>query len=398
MNLKIAHIVSTFPPYYGGMGTVVFETAVALSEMGHDVQVFTPDYYEDKEIRPAGAPSASTHSEHLQSVIDSVQRIKPSISYGNAARIPDVLHQLDAFDIVHLHYPFFGTAELVAKWKKRNPHKKLVMTYHMDTRAPGWKGLVFAVYNKFYLPKILASADACIGATFDYIVLSDARHSLAQHKNKWREIPFGVDIKRFVPREKSLELFQRFNLDITVPTLLFVGGLDDAHFFKGVPVLLKALLGLRMQKVAVQAIFVGDGNRREEYEQQVMGYGLRDTVRFVGRIEHNELSKVYASSDLLVLPSTTKGEAFGMVLLEAFACGVPVIASDLPGVRSVAGQAGLTVPPNDPRALMDAITGFLALSPDERTQMRQQARSVAEEKYQWKTVVSQLDGVYRSLV
>lgn len=396
--MKIAHIVSTFPPYYGGMGTVVFETAVALSEMGHEVQVFTPDYYEDKEVRPNNASPAETHSEHLQSVIDSVQRIKPSISYGNAARIPDVLHQLDAFDIVHLHYPFFGTAELIAKWRKRNPHKKLVVTYHMDTRAPGWKGLVFAVYNRFYLPKILASADACIGATFDYIALSDARHSLAQHKDKWHEIPFGVDVERFKPQEKSVELFQNLNLDLNLSTLLFVGGLDDAHFFKGVPVLLKALLALKMKKVVVQAVFVGDGNRREEYENLVMGYGLRDTVRFVGRIEHDELPEVYASSDLLVLPSTTKGEAFGMVLLEAFASGVPAIASDLPGVRSVAGQAGLTVPPNDPRALMDAITGFLALSPDERTQMRQQARSVAEEKYQWKTVVSQLDEVYRSLV
>lgn len=396
--MKIAHIVSTFPPYYGGMGTVVFETAVALSEMGHDVQVFTPDYYEDKEIRPINAPSAQTHSEHLQSVIESVQRIKPSISYGNAARIPDVLHQLDAFDIVHLHYPFFGTAELIAKWKKRNPHKKLVMTYHMDTRAPGWKGLVFALYNRVYLPKILASTDACIGATFDYIALSDARHSLMTQKEKWHEIPFGVDVTRFKPQEKSVELFQQLNLDPNLPTLLFVGGLDDAHFFKGVPVLLKALLGLRMQKIAVQAVFVGDGNRREEYESQARGYGLDHMVHFVGRIEHDKLPEVYASSDLLVLPSTTKGEAFGMVLLEAFASGVPVIASDLPGVRSVAGQAGLTVPPNDPRALMDAISGFLALSPDERKQMRHQARSVAQEKYQWKTVIAQLDGVYQSLV
>ncbi len=396
--MKIAHIVSTFPPYYGGMGTVVFETAVALSEMGHDVQVFTPDYYEDKEIRPSTALPVETHSEHLQSVIDSVQRIKPSISYGNAARIPDVLRQLDAFDIVHLHYPFFGTAELIAKWKKRNPHKKLVLTYHMDTRAPGWKGLIFALYNRFYLPNILASADVCIGATFDYIALSDARYSLTQHKHKWQEIPFGVDIKRFEPKEKSAKLFQNLNLDLNLPTILFVGGLDDAHFFKGVPVLLKALLGLRMQKTAVQAVFVGDGNRREEYESQAHGYGLDHMVRFAGRIEHDELPEVYASSDLLVLPSTTKGEAFGMVLLEAFACGVPVIASDLPGVRSVASQAGLTVPPNDPRALMDAISGFLALSFDERMQMRQQARSVAEEKYQWKTVVSQLDEVYQSLV
>ena len=137
--MRIAHIVCTYPPYYGGMGNVVFQTAHELVKLGHEVEVYTPQYMEAKEIRSAEAPPARTHAPEIEERIDYATRLTPTLAYGNAARIPEVTKELDQFDIVHLHYPFFGTANLVRKWKLRHPDRPLVITYHMDTRGPGWK-------------------------------------------------------------------------------------------------------------------------------------------------------------------------------------------------------------------------------------------------------------------
>ena len=201
--MKIAHIVSTYPPYFGGMGNVVFQTAGYLSGLGHEVMVLTPKYYERKEIRSEEAPEAHTHSEELQEEIDYAKRLKTPLSYGNAAYMPQVKNELDDFDIVHLHYPFFGTANMVRKWKLRNPHKPLVITYHMDTRSGGWKGLVFKYYAKYWMPRILNSADKIIASSFDYIEASDAREIFKENTDKWIELPFGVDANRFHPRRIS---------------------------------------------------------------------------------------------------------------------------------------------------------------------------------------------------
>ena len=335
--MNIAHIVCSYPPYNSGMGNVVLETVDELSKRGHDVQVLTPLY---KDPMPETVEE-QYEEPAIKEQIDYARRFTPSIQYGNAARIPEVKSLLERFDLVHLHYPFYGTANLVRQWKNRNPFIPLVITYHMDSRAPGWKGLVFKWYNMFWMPKILRSADLIIGSSKDYIEASDANKLKQEAPEKWKTLPFGVDIERFVPREKSAELFEELNLDMSIPTLIFVGGMDKAHYFKGVGVLLKALQKITEEGISIQAILVGDGDLRESYEKRAITYGLVDVVRFTGKVDDETLPHVYNAADLFVLPSTTRGEAFGMVLLEAMASGVPVIASDLPGVRSVASDGGV---------------------------------------------------------
>lgn len=378
--MKIAHIVSTYPPYYGGMGNVVFQTAEALMQRGHEVTVFTPQF------------ETPTEPE-----IEHVERLQPSISYGNAARLPQIKNELDAFDLVHLHYPFFGTANLVRKWKERHPDRKLVITYHMDTRAPSWKGLIFKLYAKHYMPKILSAADACIVSSFDYVEVSDAAQIYEGQKDKWHALPFGVDINRFSPGDKPAELFSDHVLDQTLPTVVFVGGMDPAHHFKGVPVLLKALGMLNHGGFEMQAVLVGDGSLRAGFEAKATAYGIEDRVRFVGAVSDEALPFYYRMGDLSVLPSTGRNEAFGMVLLESMASGVPVIASDLPGVRSVAEEGGMAFRTGDAKALADALYGYFDQENDQEA-WRLQAREAAETKFAWPSIAEQLEGIYTGVV
>ncbi len=379
--MRIAHIVCTYPPYYGGMGSVALEMVSGLIRLGHEVEVFTPLLNELPE-------------EHLA----TARRVKPTLALGNAAWLPGLVKELAAFDLVHLHYPFFGTAGSVARFRRLYPEKPLVVTYHMDTRAPGWKGLIFKMYNRFWMPRILAAADAITVSSFDYAAQCQAKASFEIQKEKWFEIPFGVDTDRFYPGSKSVELFSRHELDPNIQTLLFVGGMDAAHYFKGIPVLLDAVADVVAAGREVQLVCIGDGEHRADFERMAWTLGIKKQTRFVGSVSAEELPAYYRMADLFVLPSINHGEAFGMVLLEAMASGVPVLATDIPGVRVVALGGGFVIPPNDPGALAGAIDQFFSLSNEERQAWSQKAREYAATRYRWAPILEQLDQLYTGLV
>lgn len=400
--MRIAQIVCTYPPYYGGMGNVAYETASHLASFGHDVEVLTPLYFDEGEIeyhkkQDLPEDTFTKQEEQERELEDYSKKLKPALKSGNAAYMPQIKHELDRFDLVHLHYPFFGTANLVKKWKLKNPNKPLVITYHMDNRSPGWKGLIFKYYSKYWMPKILNSADLLIGSSLDYIESSDAGEIYKNNKKKWLELPFGVDVERFKPRVKPENLFAHHNLNSKAPTMVFVGGMDAAHYFKGIPVLLDALKILKKEEVGIQVVLVGEGELRGQFEYQAKVAGLENLVKFAGKVSNEELSSYYNMGDLLVLPSINQGEAFGMVLLEAMASGVPVVATDLAGVRKVAADGGMIVEPNNSNDLAEAILGYFS-NRDNAENWKLKVRKTAEEKYAWESVIRKLDDAYQQLV
>lgn len=400
--MRIAHIVCTYPPYYGGMGNVTYQTVSELAKLGHYVEVFTPQFFDKNFIETEGPTDELTESIQDQKKAEDdlnvvARRLKPLIQKGNAAYIPQVKKELDNFDLVHLHYPFYGVANMVRKWKLKNPHVPLVITYHMNNRSPGWLGLYFKYYSAFWMPKILSSADLLLGSSFDYIQNSNATSFFQKYPNKWRELPFGVDTERFKPRTRPESLFKRHKLDINIPTVLFVGGMDQAHYFKGIPVLLQAIRKMKKNNFYIQVVLVGNGELRESFEMQAKIFGLSDRVKFVGAINDSELPYHYNMADLTILPSTNQAEAFGMVLLESYASGVPVIASDLPGVRSVAEEAGLVFTPGDSEALAESIIGYFNEKTD-RQVWSDKARQVAENKFSWSVIIAKLNNFYQQLV
>lgn len=399
--MRIAQIVCTYPPYHGGMGNAVYELGSGLADLGHYVEVITPEYFPEEELeekKPEEAGSIQKQKNVEKELNVVANRLTPKLQHGNAAYIPQVQEELAGFDLVHLHYPFYGVANLVRKWKLQNPDKPLVITYHMDNRAPGVLGLYFKYYAKYWMPKILAVADIIITTSFDYIKSSRASELYLKNPKKWLELPLGVNCERFAVRPKQEALFRRHNLDINKKTILFVGGMDQAHHFKGVKVLLEALFLLKQNGTPVQAILVGDGENREQYELQVKGLGLEKTVKFAGQVGYDQLPYYYNLADLFVLPSINQSEAFGMVLLEAMASGVPVVASELPGVRTVAEDGGIVVKPNNPLALASAIVDFFNDKEVDMDKFRSNIRTVAEIKYSWESVVEKLDAIYQQLV
>lgn len=386
--MKIAIIVSTFPPYLGGIGNVAFHQAKELAKLGYEVEVLTPNY-----------KSKKFKQDDIEGV--KVKRIVPLFKYGNAAYLPAVKRIIkeEKYNIVHLHYPFFGGAEFVGKAKKKYKFK-LVLHYHMDTVGRGWKGAIFTLHTKFVLPKIVKLADKIIVTSFDYAKESQLKEFIGKKPQKFIEVANGVDIEKFSPKDKDANLMTRLNLEPFQKVILFVGGLDSAHYFKGVDYLIRAYKLLRATDLGKQTklVIVGEGDLKPHYKDLTGQLNLFDHVVFIGGVSEDDLPKYYNLSDLVVLPSIDKSEAFGMALIEGMACAKPVIATNLPGVRTVVDDQknGLLVKAKDAEDLATKMNHLLT-NPDLSSQFGQQGRQKVEAKYSWGKFGQKIDQIYKSL-
>ena len=310
--MKIAQVVCAFPPYAGGIGNSAARLEQIL-KTEHEVQTFHPD------------------------------NTRPLWRYGHGAFIPSLISDLKNFDLIYLHYPFFGGAEIVWLFKILHPKTKLIVQYHMD--VAGLKPLVQILSwpAKLIRSSLLRRADVIVSASLDYIASSQIKNFAAHHKNKFVEIPFGVDITPGSPIRSGMTKSDESGM---TKNILFVGGLDQAHYFKGVNILLRAVTELT--NINWQLNIVGDGNLRAQYEQLAKDLEIDNRVKFLGQISDTELAATRQEADLFVLPSINSNEAFGIVLIEALAAGLPCVASNLPGVRSVFGDnEGLKARPGD---------------------------------------------------
>lgn len=399
--MKIAQIICQFRPYKSGMSEAAYFTARELSRAGNEVVVFTPQY--DETLNAV---------EGTDGFI--IKRIKPFLKYGNAAFLPKLWKELDGFDIIHLHYPFFGAAEIVWIKKvfakttpnpsllKRGNKMKLVITYHMDVVGEGIIKKIFAVYTKFLMPKILKSADAIVVSSLDYFKNSNAKK--LKLENKVTELPFGADHDIYKIMGKDAQLMAKYKLEDDDKIILTVGPLDSAHYFKGVEYLIKAFKSVfdasdPCKKRNLKLIIIGDGNLRKYYENIASQLGITEQVIFAGRVNDEEKIKIINLSYVEVLASINKSEAFGIVLLEAMACAKPIIASNLPGVRSVVedGINGLLCEPKNIENLAGKIK-YLLDNPHIVRQMGASGLEKVEKEYNWKIISDKLEKIYKNLM
>lgn len=384
--MKIAIVPPVFPPYRGGIGTAAYTEAQELSRRGHEVVVFTPR-------RPGG-------QGHELKERFKLFRLRPFFKWGNAAFLSQLFWKLRNFDVVHLHYPFFGGAEVVW-WRRlwsplfragKSPTKvgtPLVITYHHDVVGSGWLGILFKWHRKILMPKILERADKIIVSSLDYAKNSNIKDIFKKNPEKFFEVPFGVDTEKFAPAEPRTDLVKKFEL-LPGRTILFIGGLDRAHYFKGLEVLIRAKAEVANAKILV----VGDGGLRPYYEKMVADLNLKNKIIFAGSLPAEDLPAYYNLADVVVLPSLDQSEAFGIVLIEAAACGKPTVASNLPGVRSVVeyGVNGFTFSPGNAKELAEKINYFLD-NPNEAKKFGVAGRDRVLEKYDFKKVGERLEEV-----
>lgn len=378
--MRIALVVATFPPYHGGTGNVCYQNARELVKRGHEVHVFT--------MARAGA----WRHERREGI--SVHRLRPLLAIGNAALLPGLAWSLRGFDLIHLHYPFFGGEfATVASLIWRTP---LVITYQHDVFLHGFMGMIERIMRQTVVRMTLLRAKRVLFSSLDYAAASHIRPLLNNDPDRIGELANGVDITTFTPGEVRESLKARYRAQGDEQIVLLVAGLDRAHYFKGVGILLQAVAAL---PATVHLIIVGDGDLRASYETQAAALDLSARVHFTGRIPDSDLPEYYRLADVTVLPSVTRGEAFGLVLVESLACATPVIATDLPGVRTVVDQerTGLLVPPGKVQALAWAL-GYILTNNDIREQWGQEGYRQVQQRYTWGEIGDQLEIIYKNVL
>ena len=369
--MKIAQITPIYPPETGGMGTVAYEYTQALIGSGHCVQVFTIATGKTADIQDS-----------------KVTRFRGVFSYGHAAIIPSFLWKLRGYDIIHLHYPFYGSDHFVplAPLIWRTP---LMITYHMKKKASGRLAFLFALH-KLWQWFVFWRAKTVLVSSREYAASTGLTHS------RLEEIPFWVDTQRFFPGDR-LYARKRLGFSNEESILLFVGALDDAHYFKGLNVLLQSCAILRNER-PWRLVIVGDGNRRSEYEKAAIDLGIADATTFVGFISDDKLPLYYQISDIHILPSIDRSEAFGLVTLEAAASAVPSIVSNLPGVRTLIfpGKTGLIVEPNNCVDLARALSKLIE-NPELVKQFGNNAQLMALDKFSKQVGTKKLLDIYKKI-
>lgn len=373
--MRIAHVICVFPPYKGGMGNIAFNIAREQGALGHEVTVLTPRYSNAEETSPEDYPGFT------------VKWLRPVAQYGNSAIMPQVLPLLRGHDVVHLHYPFYGTAGFVAANRLLRRSQPFVVQYHMDNKDTGLRGVIFEAYRRLILPVVLRLADLVVCSSFDYISHSEAAGYYRRHPDRFVEIPYGVDSEFFSPRAGLGRDGGK--------TVLFVGALSSQGYFKGVENLLRAFVEVSSSVEGARLMIVGRGDLEGYYHELATRLGLDGFVEFIHDADDRRLVECYRSCYVTVLPSTDSSESFGLVLIEAMACGRPVMASDLAGVRStfVDGEQGLLVKPGDIDDLGRKLVSLLNDS-EKADEMGASGRSRVTSGYRWEAAAERLVEAY----
>ncbi len=385
--LKVAVVTQAYHPAVGGVTEHVDATAHALRERGHDVTVITSRFPRDgrdgsrREI-PGARENGSGPAAGEYRVIRIGRNIvvpyngaenNVTVGLGLREKMAAILSR-ERFDLVHVHCPVSPMLPLATLRAAAQP---VVGTFHSsvmsDLAFRTFRGILLPFYRRIDRPLAVSeAARACV---------------LRHFPGPVDILPNGVNLDRFRPGLRRLERFAD-----GIPNVLFVGRHDPR---KGLPELMAACAALAEEGVRFRLIVVGDGPLRRRAERSARG-ALAGRVHFEGRVSNEHLPRYYASADVFCSPARG-GESFGIVLLEAMASGVPIVATDLPGYRTVLapGAQGLAVPPRDPAALSGALRTLLR-EPALRREMGDRGIETARH-YAWPSIVARLEEIYESL-
>ena len=283
-------------------------------------------------------------------------------------------------DIVHVHLPN-PVGEMSYLLTARD--RPLVAHFHSDIVRQ--KSLL-----RIYAPLLRSFYDrvSCIVVpTPNHI---DVSPFVSQFRNKCRIVPFGIPLEKFNLTSSGQSKVQQLCGD--KPVILFIGRLV---YYKGVEYLIQA-----MSKLDARLWIIGTGPLETSLRQMASSMNLQNKVSFLGNIADDQLLTYYHACDVFVLPSIANSEMFGMVQLEAMACGKPVVSTNLPTGVSWVNQHGVTgflVPPQRPDALAETIQKLLK-NPSLRQEMGEAGRKRVETEFTARKMAAGIMDVYREVM
>ncbi|HEV2413263.1 MAG TPA: glycosyltransferase family 4 protein [Candidatus Dormibacteraeota bacterium] len=351
----------------GGVNDHVRNLAARLQRLGHETRIFAPSSRADVDFDSArfyriGTPIAIP-------VNASVARI--TLSFHLADRVAAIIER-ERFDVLHFHEPLMPALPITMLRMSTTAN---VGTFHAFAHSN-----VGYFYGRPFLQPYLAHLHRGIA------VSEPARAFVNRYFPDYplRVIPNGVDVDTYRPGLAPIRHLRDDKLNI-----LFVGRLEKR---KGLGDLLRAYRAMKARVPRSRLIIVGDGPLRGRVESFVTRHRLPDVV-MAGFVPDSVKPRYYSSADIFCAPATG-AESFGIVLLEALASGLPVVATEVPGYMSVLepGRDSVTVMPQNWRELSASLV-ILARDPDLRRRMSDYALEKVR-RYSWENVAAEVVDVY----
>jgi glycosyltransferase involved in cell wall biosynthesis len=364
-RVRVLHIGKFYPPEHGGMESHVHEL---VSELRDSV---------DQSVVVA-SKTRQTSRETVDGI--PVNRLGALLDFCGAPVCPGMIKAIRSAeaDILHIHLP---NPIAIMAYLASGFSGRLVFTYHSDIVRQKLLGSAFSTI----LHRALGKSDAIIATSENYLKTS---HVLSSHLDRCHVIPLGIPLERFRYPDPHIVDWIRNQYGPSI-----VVALGRLVRYKGFDHLLHA-----MTKVDGHLLLIGNGPLREELEAISRSLGIHDRVTILSGVA--DVVPYYHAADVFVLPSINRSEAFGLVQLEAMACGKPVINTALnSGVPFVSRheETGLTVAPSDEDALAGAITKLLR-DPDLRMRLGAAAKQRAQTEFNVETMARRTLSLYETVL
>ncbi len=287
------------------------------------------------------------------------------------------------FDVVNAHTPY-PTIVYQALQCARSIDAPLVVTHHNDFHSVNWLNwLIPPLANWAWMQPALTASSKVIATTKSYAETSSI---LANHLSKTVVLPLCHDFRKFhLPQE-----------EVAGDYLLYVGRLI---WYKNIDHAIRILDVLREEFPWLRLLIVGRGAARSRLEARVQNSTVRAHVEFLGYLDEEQLISIYQRAVVTLLPSTSRREAFGVVLVESMACGTPVVAYDIPGVNEVVSQSGggLLARPGDVGHMVELVRSIIRET-SLRNKLSRAGSTNVRNLFSTQKIVPKLIRIYQSVV
>ncbi len=382
---KICLVTHYFPPHMGGIEKVSYEQSKRLTQSGYEIDVLTSKNKEQNEQPAKGIKVFPYSTLNLAEKIG----VPYPVLYFEAYR--KFVQLIKNCDLVHAHGHVYMSSYLAGKVAKKYK-KPFIVTQHntfIDYRS--FLNMLEHLNDCIIGKSVLKHANKIITVskeTKKYVL------KLGADKSKATVIYNGVDTDTFHPMNKGksrkkLCLPQKRNIIFSLRRLVYKNGLDT--LIESIPLLTK-------EHPSLLIVVAGKGPSRKLIEDRVKELGIDTNIKLTGFVPDRLLPVYYNAADCFILPSAS-GEGLPLVLLEAMACGLSVIATAVGGTPEIIQHMknGVLVPPRNPEAMAEALSKILS-EEGLRIPMGEEARRIVEDKFTWKENVRQLQKIYNEFV
>jgi len=382
---RICLVTHFFPPHMGGIEKVSYEQSKRLSKLGYQIDILTSKIKGQNKC-----PARRTRILHF-SAVNIAERIGVPYPIPSIQAYKTFANAIRKCDLVHAHGHVYMSSYLAGKVAKKYK-KPFILTQH-NTFIDYRSGLnILEHLNDLTIGKaVLNDADRIVvvsNKTKEYV------HKLGADKSKTSVIYNGVDIDNFKPANKKesrkkLDLPKNRNIILSVRRLVYKNGLDT---------LIESIPYVTRNHHDALFVVAGKGPSKKLIEERIKELEIEDNIKLTGFVPDELLPVYYAAADCFVLPSAS-GEGLPLVLLEAMACGLPIIATIVGGTPEIIEHMknGILVPPRNPEALAKTMSELLSKE-ELRSTIGEEARRIVKNRFSWEKNVCQLQRIYNEFL